>query len=360
MSGGGGAGGGGSTFGASDIGALLGTSADGALPTTADSRGAGASALAQLGVGGGRSAGPTAGGIAGKGGAAGEDVSQLTAAQAAELVRSRHATGKRDVGRTVKRHRADRGDEDEDGGSNGGIGGAMYGNDDEEEGVFNIGGGLGAGSRCKKRRKKKALQYKMLADQGILKPEEAEGAKDTASGTAAVDSFAVPAGSAPSPALASKPGGYPHGDDHQEEEEDDAFVMTNASAAAARSPRKKAEAIVLSRRDRQPTKSRRRHGSDSDSDSSAGSHHLPPPRHRRGRTMGAGAANGHLDDKDDRVLLRDPAHRHRMTMVEFRLGGEGRERRRPKEEERRTRSFRLAGPQKPPMNKTIRWQHRWM
>lgn len=101
-------------------------------------------------------------------------------------------------------------------------------------------------------------------------------------------------------------------------------------------------------------------GGDNNNGGAVARHHLPPPRHRRGRTMGAGAANGHLDDKDDRVLLRDPAHRHRMTMVEFRLGGEGRERRRPKEEERRTRSFRLAGPQKPPMNKTIRWQHRWM
>ena len=102
-------------------------------------------------------------------------------------------------------------------------------------------------------------------------------------------------------------------------------------------------------------------GGDSNKGGAVARHHLPPHhQHRRAPTVGAEAANGHLGDKDDRVLLRDPAHRHRMTTVELPLGGEGHERRRPKKEERRTRSFRLAGPQKPTMNKILWWQHRWM
>ena len=100
-------------------------------------------------------------------------------------------------------------------------------------------------------------------------------------------------------------------------------------------------------------------GGDNNSGSAVARHHRPPP-HRRARTVGAGAANGHLDDRADRTLLRDPDHRHRMTMVELPLGGEGREKRRPREEERRTRSFRLAGPKNSTMNKRLWWQHRWM
>ena len=269
-----------SGFGTSDISLLLGTSADGALPTTADSRGA--SALAQLGGGGGggRSTtghhGPRSTG-AGHADAT-EDVSQLTSAQAAALVRSRHATGRLDVGRTVKRHRADLGDG----------GGEKAG--EEEEGVFNIGGGNG--NRRKRRRKKKALQYKLLADQGVLKPEEQvplEAAEDDIGvNTGMGESFAASASASASVPLpqarnASKPdGGYRGNDDG--DEEDDAF----ATAAARRPSRKKAEAIVLSRKDRLPSKSRR-HDNDNDDDSdSSSSPSSRGGRRRSGRGRGRG------------------------------------------------------------------------
>ena len=87
-------------------------------------------------------------------------------------------------------------------------------------------------------------------------------------------------------------------------------------------------------------------------------HHLLLPPHRV-RRVGAEAANGHPGERDDRAILRDPAHHHLMTMVQLPLGGEGRERRRPRGEERRTRSFRLARPQRRTMNKAPWWQHLW-
>ena len=181
-------------FGLSDVGFLLGTADPrAALPTTAE---AAAARLPPAAARTGPSAtvpspGPAADGTS--------DVSSLTAAQAAELVRGRHAAGTRDVGRAVRRHRP-------------------------------AAGGGGGG------RRRKALQYRLLAAE---MEEETPGGEEGPVGGAGGGREEDEKGKQEEEE--EKVDGADRGD-----EEDDSFVRRRA----ARGARKKAEAVVIGRRRR--------------------------------------------------------------------------------------------------------------
>ena len=190
------------TFGRRDIGLLLGVSDNNneALPTTASS-------LPFVGL---ATATAFSGSAATKGHGAQPDLSSLDAAQAAELVKSRHGRGKRDGSRFIKRHRADPGD-----------------------GVTASTGG----------KRKKVLQYKVLA--GIMERERQDQSQphppDQSSGDAG--SFDPDVGVS-----------------DEEDDGDDGFVQRRRAESGRR---KRAEPQIVVRRGVAAPESRRSERSDS-------------------------------------------------------------------------------------------------